>query len=83
MLFKFETRSGQEVDDIGTKSGTRSEQEVVSKIKHIQTGINNKNNNKQEFINFEKLNSDHKPEGRVPYQDNLKTKSNKKYDVPL
>lgn len=83
MMFKFGTRNGQEVDLIGTKSGTRSGQEVVSKIKHIQTIENNKNINKQGNLNFENFSEKTKRNGSVPYEDNLKINTNKKYDEPL
>ncbi|MCR8667482.1 hypothetical protein NO995_07310 [Aestuariibaculum sp. M13] len=83
MMFHFGTRSEQELYCIGTKSGTRSGQEVVRKIKHIQTGINKKNNNKQENLNFENFSEKNKHNGSVSYEDNLKTKTNKKYDEPL
>ncbi|MCR8668230.1 hypothetical protein NO995_11085 [Aestuariibaculum sp. M13] len=83
IMFQFGTRSGQDVDCIGTKSGTRSGQEVVRKIKHKQTGINNKNNNKQENFNFENFSGENSRNGSVLFEDNLKTKTNKKYDEPL
>ncbi|WP_435048683.1 hypothetical protein [Formosa sp. S-31] len=83
MMFKFGTSSGQEVDPICPKNGTRSGQEVVSKIKHIQTGINIENENKHEQLHFNSFSENQKRYGSVPYQDNLKVSANKNYDEPL
>jgi len=68
--------------DIGTSNG----QALVPINKHIQTIENNKNINKRE--NFKKSNSknsetEEKQIATAPYQDNLKTSSDKNYDDPL
>ncbi|MDO6761862.1 hypothetical protein Q4566_16770 [Tamlana sp. 2_MG-2023] len=83
IMFHFGTSSRQEVDSNGAKSGTRSEQEVVSKRKHIQTVKNNTNENKQEYLNFKNFSGQHKRNSSVPYQDNLKVCSDKNYHEPL
>lgn len=83
MMFQFGTSSGQEVDPIGTKSGTRSGQEVVSKRKHKQTVKNKENDNKQEYLNFKNSSGQNKRNSSVPYQDHLKVISNKNYHEPL
>ncbi|MBD0831514.1 hypothetical protein [Aestuariibaculum sediminum] len=77
------TSAGQAVYQHHPISGTSSGQVVGRKIKHIQTGINNKNNNKPGHLNFEGFSEKNKRNGSVPYQDNLKTESKKKYDEPL
>ncbi|GAL77307.1 hypothetical protein JCM19274_5020 [Algibacter lectus] len=59
---------------------------MVSINKHIQTIENSKNLNKREnFKNFNSQNSETENEqnATVPYQDNLKTSSDKNYDEPL
>ncbi|MHA7943591.1 hypothetical protein ACJOV8_011010 [Formosa sp. 3Alg 14/1] len=83
MMFQFGTSSGQEVDLIGAKNGTRSGQEVVSKIKHIQTLKKNKNDTKLENLNFKNFSELDKRHCRVPNPDHLKIDLNKNYDEPL
>ncbi|WP_338357067.1 hypothetical protein [Yeosuana marina] len=85
-MFDFGTSSGQVVYPCRTNIGTSSGQALVPINKHIQTIENNKNINKQE--NLKKLNlknskNDKKQESSVPYQDNLKTTSDKNYNEPL
>lgn len=85
-MFDFGTSSGQVVYPCRTNIGTSSGQALVPINKHIQTIENNKNINKQE--NLKKLNlknskDQKKQEPSVPYQDNLKTTSDKDYNVPL
>jgi hypothetical protein len=85
-MFDFGTSSGQAVDVSRTEIGTSSEQAVVSKNKHIQTFENNKNLNKPENLKnliFENFETDGKRNGSVPYRDNLKTSTDKKYNEPL
>ncbi|WP_188652198.1 hypothetical protein [Yeosuana aromativorans] len=85
-MFDFGTSSGQVVYPCRTNIGTSSGQALVPINKHIQTIENNKNINKQE--NLKKLNlknskDQKKQEPSVPYQDNLKTTSDKDYNEPL
>ena len=85
-MFDFGTSTGQVVYPCRTNIGTSSGQALVPINKHIQTIENNKNINKQE--NLKKLNlknskNDKKQESSVPYQDNLKTTSDKNYNEPL
>lgn len=85
-MFDFGTSSGQAVDSSRTEIGTSSGQAVVSINKHIQTLENNKNLNKRENLKnliFENSETDGKRNGSVPYQDNLKTSTEKKYNEPL
>jgi len=83
MMFIFGTTDERPLDLFRTKIGTSNGQALVSKDKHIKTGINNTNLSKQKNnkkIFFEK---ESKQNGAVPYQDNLKTSSNKNYNEPL
>lgn len=85
-MFDFGTSTEQAMYPSRTDIETSTGQALVPINKHIQTIENNKNLNKPE--NFKKLNSKNsKTEGKqnatVPYQDNLKTSSNKNYDEPL
>ena len=85
-MFEFGTSSGQVLYPSCGQIETSSGQALVRKRKHKQTIKNNKNDNKQENFNFEnskKENKEHKQNGSVPYQDNLKTSSDKNYDEPL
>jgi len=59
---------------------------VVPINKHIQTIKNNKNINKRENLKNsipQNSETDEKQIPTVPYQDNLKTSSDKNYDEPL
>ena len=85
-MFDFGTSTEQALYPSRTNIETSSGQALVSINKHIQTIENNKNINKRE--NFKKSNSQNsetesKQDGAVPYQDNLKTSSDKNYDEPL
>jgi DNA-directed RNA polymerase subunit RPC12/RpoP len=74
-----------------TKIETSTGQALVPINKHIQTIENPKNINKRQFL--ENSNSENEENGeqtactecssRIPYQDNLKTSSDKNYDEPL
>ncbi len=82
-MFNFGTTDEPLVDSSYTNIETTYEQVLVSKDKHIKTGINNTNNSKQKNNikkNFEK--SD-KQKTVDQYQDNLKTSSDKNYNEPL
>lgn len=82
-MFNFGTTDEPLVDSSYTNIETTYEQVLVSKDKHIKTGINNTNNSKQKNNkknNFEKLD---KQKIVDQYQDNLKTSSDKNYNEPL
>ena len=82
-MFNFGTTDEPLVDSSYTNIETTYEQVLVSKDKHIKTGINNintskqKNNKKKSFEKFDKQSA------TVPYRDNLKTSSDKNYNEPL
>lgn len=84
---KSETACEQVVDSYHPKSGTACGQLVGRKDKQYQTKKNNTNKHKPEiFKDQKKWNADekkNKPEGTVPYTDNLKTQTQKNYDEPL
>ncbi len=85
-MFNFGTTDEQALYPSHTNMGTTDGQALVSKTKLIQTVRNKTNNNKRQ--NFKKLdfkNSENKGKqnGTVPYQDNLKTSSDKNYNEPL
>nr|WP_282117155.1 hypothetical protein [Cellulophaga baltica] len=85
-MFHFGTSTEQALYLSRTNIETSTGQALVSINKHIQTIENNKNLNKHE--NFKKLDSqnsktEEKQNATVPYQDNLKTSSDKNYDEPL
>jgi hypothetical protein len=85
-MFDFGTSTGQALYQRRTNIETSSEQALVRINKHIQTIENNKNLNKPKNLkNFISKNSEteHKQESTVPYQDNLKTSSDKNYNEPL
>lgn len=84
-MFDFGTTPGQVVDPSHTNIGTSHGQAVVPKIKHIQTIENSENNIKRQiFKNLgQDLENDEKQNATVPYQDNLKTSSDKNYNEPL
>lgn len=84
-MFDFGTSTGQVVNQSCTNIETSNGQAVVSINKHIQTIQNAKNNNKQRDFknsNFQDSNRN-KQIATVPYQDNLKTSTDKNYDDPL
>jgi len=85
-MFDFGTSARQVLSQSCTQFETSDGQALVSINKHIQTIENNKNINKRKF--FKKLNSNNpktteKQKATVPYQDNLKTSTDKNYDEPL
>ena len=85
-MFDFGISAGQALYPSRTEIETSNGQALVPINKHIQTIENKKNINKRE--NFENLNSkdfetEEKQNSTVPYQDNLKTSSDKNYDEPL
>jgi hypothetical protein len=85
-MFDFGTSARQVLSQSCTQFETSDGQALVSINKHIQTIENNKNINKPIFL--KKLNSNNsktieKQKSTVPYQDNLKTSTNKNYDEPL
>ncbi|MBL4879723.1 MAG: hypothetical protein JKX82_00230 [Oleispira sp.] len=93
-MFDFGTSTEQVLYPSRTNIETSTGQALVSINKHIQTIENNKNLNKrQSFKNssFKDSETDVKQNAKscsersriIPYQDNLKTSSNKNYDEPL
>ncbi|AWX43624.1 hypothetical protein HME9304_00615 [Flagellimonas maritima] len=82
-MFNFGTSIEQALYPSSTNIGTSTGQALVPINKHMQTIENSKNINKRE--NFKKLNSENDENhlGSVPYQDNLKTNSDKSYGEPL
>ncbi len=85
-MFNFGTTDGQLLYPNHTNIETSSGQALVSKTKHIQTVINKTNNNKQQSLkklNFKNSEIKGKQNSTIPYQDNLKTSSDKNYDEPL
>ena len=82
-MFDFGTSSGQALYLSRTNIETSSGQALVPINKHIQTIENNKNLNKQQNFNFSNSDSKSKQESTVPYQDNLKTATDKDYNEPL
>ncbi|UMB54212.1 hypothetical protein MKD41_01735 [Lutibacter sp. A64] len=85
-MFNFGTSDGQALYLSRTDIETSDGQALVSINKHIQTIENNKNKNKPIFL--KNLNSNNskiakKQKSTVPYQDNLKTSTDKNYDEPL
>lgn len=85
-MFDFGTSGGQVLYPSRTNIGTSTGQAVVPIIKHIQTIENHKNKNKQQnFKNshFQGSKNGNKQNTSIPYQDNLKTSTDKNYDDPL
>ncbi|WP_117884192.1 hypothetical protein [Aureibaculum luteum] len=82
-MFNFGTSNEQAVDHYHTNIETSYEQVVVPKDKHIKTGINNTNISKQKINNKNSFKKKGKQKATVPFQDNLKTSTNKSYDEPL
>ncbi len=85
-MHNFGTTDGQLLYPSHTNIETSNGQALVSKTKHIQTVINKTNNKKQQSfkkLNFKNSETESKQDSAVPYQDNLKTSSDKNYDEPL
>ncbi len=93
-MFNFGTSTGQALYQSHTNIETSSGQALVPINKHIQTIENTKNKNKQQ--GFKKSNNQNQENGNkhdqtaftersrgIPYQDNLKTTTNKNYNEPL
>ncbi len=89
-MFDFGTTDGQALYLSRTNIETSDGQALVPINKHIQTIANTKNLNKRE--NFKNSNAENENKQKsacversrsIPYQDNLKTSSNKNYDEPL
>ncbi len=82
-MFNFGTSTEQVLYPSRTKIETSTGQALVPKNKHIQTIENPKNLNKRQIS--ENLNSENNENhlASIPYQDNLKTSSDKNYDDPL
>ncbi|WP_345742910.1 hypothetical protein [Aquimarina algiphila] len=82
-MFNFGTSTEQALYSNRTKIETSTGQALVSINKHIQTIENNKNINKRQILENSNSENDENHLARVPYQDNLKTSSDKNYDEPL
>ncbi|MFG6686740.1 hypothetical protein ACGK9U_09180 [Mariniflexile sp. HNIBRBA6329] len=85
-MFDFGTSTGQALYQSRTNIETSSGQALVRINKHIQTKENNKNLNKPENIkNLISKNSEKedKQNTAVPYEDNLRTSTDKNYNEPL
>ncbi len=85
-MFNFGTSTEQVLYPSRTKIETSTGQALVPINKHIQTIENSKNLNKHEILensNAKNSETEKKRNVTVPYQDNLKTSSDKNYDDPL
>jgi hypothetical protein len=85
-MFDFGTSTKQALYPSRTNIETSNEQALVRINKHIQTIENNKNINKRKSLknlNFKNSENNAKQDATAPYQDNLKTSSDKNYDEPL
>ena len=85
-MFNFGTTTGQALYPSHTNIGTSIGQALVSENKLIQTKRNNKNDNKQQSLknlNLKDDENDDEQNRTIPYQDNLKTSSDKNYNEPL
>ncbi|GAB4519585.1 MAG: hypothetical protein Tsb004_30660 [Allomuricauda sp.] len=85
-MFNFGKSIVQVVDPSHTHIGTSNGQAVVPINKQIQTFENKENNNEpRNFKNLEFAGLENKSKRNTsdPYQDNLKTKTNKNYNEPL
>ncbi|GAA3657440.1 hypothetical protein [Flavivirga jejuensis] len=85
-MFDFGTSTEQVLYSSRTNIETSTGQALVRINKHIQTIENNKNINKREnfkISNNKNSETEEKQMATVPYQDNLKTSSDKNYDEPL
>lgn len=85
-MFDFGTSTEQALYPSRTNIETSTGQALVRINKHIQTIGNSKNRIKHENFknsNTKSFETEEKQNATVPYQDNLKTNSNKNYDEPL
>ena len=85
-MYLFGTSDGQVLYLNHTNIETSSGQVLVSKTKHKETVINNTNNNKLQNLknsDFKNFKTKGKRNRTVPYQDNLKTTTDKDYNEPL
>ncbi|SIQ20175.1 hypothetical protein [Maribacter ulvicola] len=85
-MFDFGTSTEQALYPSRTNIETSNGQALVPINKHIQTIENSKNLNKRQNFkksNFKNPETKEKQNSTVPYQDNLKTSSDKNYDEPL
>jgi hypothetical protein len=85
-MFNFGTSDKQLLYPSHTNIETTDGQALVSKTKHIQTIKNNTNYKKQQNLkksNFKNFETNSKQNPTVPYQDNLKTSTDKDYNEPL
>ncbi len=85
-MFNFGTSTEQALYPSRTNIETSAGQALVSINKHIQTIENSKNIKNQKILNNSNPKNSEtnvKPDTTVPYQDNLKTNSDKNYDDPL
>ncbi len=82
-MFNFGTSTEQALYPSRTKNETSIGQALVPINKHIQTIENSKNLNKHEILENSNSKNEENHLISVPYQDNLKTSSNKNYDEPL
>lgn len=89
-MFNFGTSTEQVLYPSNTKIETSTGQALVSINKQIQTIENTKNINKRQFLENSNSENDDKQKSAcaercqsIPYQDNLKTSSDKNYDEPL
>ena len=89
-MFNFGTSTEQALYPSRTKIETSTGQALVPINKHIQTLENNKNINKWQVSENSNSENDDKQKSAcaercqsIPYQDNLKTSSDKNYDEPL
>lgn len=85
-MFDFGTSTEQALYPSRTEIEISHGQALVSINKHIQTIENNKNINKRKNLknsNSKNFETEEKLVATVPYQDNLKTSSDKNYDDPL
>jgi len=82
-MFYFGTSNEPVLDSSYTNIETSYEQVLVSKDKHIKTGRNNTNISKQKNYNKKSSEKNEKRKTSVPFQDNLKTSTDKDYNEPL
>jgi hypothetical protein len=82
-MFNFGTSTEQVLYPSSTEIGTSAGQALVPINKHIQTSKNNKNINKSENFKNSNFEKKEKQTSGIPYQDNLKTSSDKNYNEPL
>jgi len=82
-MFRFGTTDELPVDPNYINIETTYKQVVVSKDKHIKTGINNTNISKQKNNIKKNFKKNSKRKTAVPFQDNLKTNTDKDYNEPL